>query len=130
MDLGFDIVSLKSKPTSAGARLSIGLATPVACSDAKDKDLSLEVNFDTSSDRAEDSSGVLRRKAGRLALVFEDGQSLRVTQPTPKTLSVGIRKHAALQKLDVFVESTADKDECAEKVCAEVAPNLGLLNVL
>jgi methionine-rich copper-binding protein CopC len=130
VDLGFDIVKLQSKKVASGAKMTSTFAAPVTCKALKDADTQLTANFDTSSDRAADVTGTFKCAAGKVKLVFDDGtQSLKVTRPTSTTLSVVIPRHVLLGKVDVFLESTTDKDECSDKICAEIAPDLGLLTV-
>jgi methionine-rich copper-binding protein CopC len=130
VDLGFDIVKLQSKKVSAGAKITTTLAAPVSCKALKDADTQLTANFDTNSDRMDDITGIFKCKSGKVRLSFDDGtQTLRVKKPTSTTLSVVIPRHVLLGDADVFLESTTDKDECSDKVCAEIAPDLGLLTV-
>ena len=130
IELGFDVTKLRMNRVNAGSKVTMTLAAPVTCASFKDKDLQLATKFDTNSDRTEDITGVVACKAGKLKLVFGDGTgSLRVARPTSTTLSVVIPRHVLLGDVDVYVQSTADKDECSEKVCAEIAPDLGLLTV-
>jgi methionine-rich copper-binding protein CopC len=130
VDLGFDIVKLQSKKVRAGSKVTTTFAAPVTCKALKDADTQLAAKFDTNSDRLDDITGTFKCSAGKVKLAFDDGtQTLNVTKPTSTTLSVVIPRHVLLGDVDVFLESTTDKDECSDKVCAEVAPDLGLLTV-
>lgn len=129
VDLGFDIVKLQSKRVHRGVKITTSLASPVTCKALKDEDTELVARFDTNSDRLEDASGRFGCEAGAVKLVFENGHSLNVRRPTPTTLSTLVPRHVLLGTVDVFLRSITDKDECSEKVCAEIAPDLGLLTV-
>ena len=130
VDLGFDIVKLQSKKVKAGSRMSATFASPVSCKALKDEDTLLVAKFDTNSDRLADVSGTFKCLAGKVKLAFDDQtKPLSVSRPNSTTLSVLIPRHVLLGGVDVYLEATTDKDECSDKVCAELAPDLGLLTV-
>lgn len=130
VDLGFDVVVLRSKKVRAGSKIMATFAAPVSCKSFKDKDTLLTANFDTNSDRVGDVTGTFGCRDGKLRLTFQDGtQSLKVIKPSPATLAVKIPHHVLLGEVDVYLESTTDKDECSDQICAEIAPDLGLLTV-
>jgi methionine-rich copper-binding protein CopC len=130
VDLGFDVVKLQSKKVRAGSKVTATFAAPVTCKAFKDKDTLLTAAFDTNSDRVGDVIGTFGCKDGKPRLAFDDDtQTLKVTKPTATTLSVVVPRHVLLGDVDVYLESTTDKDECSDQICAEIAPDLGLLTV-
>lgn len=129
VDLGFDIVKLQSKKVKSGSQMSATFAGPVNCKALKDEDTQLVAKFDTSSDRTEDVTGTFKCVGGKAKLVFDDQSKPLTVTRTSTTLSVVIPRHVLLGDVDVYLESTTDKDECSDKICAEIAPDLGLLTV-
>ena len=128
VDIGFDVVSILTKKVSRGVQVRIGLADAISCGALKDKDLDLSVQFDTNSDRVVDTGGRFVCSAGKLKLSFESG-SVPVTRPASDSLSFVVRPHVLVGSVQFYVESLANKDECSDKACSEVAPDLGLVNV-
>ena len=128
VDVGFDVTSITTRKVRRGVQARIGFATPVKCSDLGDKDLDLSVYFDTNSDRAADTSGRITCAAGKTKLTFKGG-AVPATRPTSDSVAFVIRPHVLLGSIEFYVESLADKEECEDKVCSELAPDLGLVNV-
>ena len=128
VDLGVDVVKVQSKSVGRGARVKITANAPVDCASLADPDTQLLAQFDTSSDRAGDVTGRFVCKAGKIKLQMDEGV-LAVSKPNTTTLSLLVPRHVLLGSVDLYIESITDKDECSDKVCAEIAPDLGLLTV-
>ncbi|HWL64798.1 MAG TPA: hypothetical protein VNP73_02395, partial [Actinomycetota bacterium] len=132
VDLGFDVVDLRSADTKRGAKVTVTTAAAVKCVDLTDKQ-TLALKFDTGADDTTDVEGLFVCKAGKIVLELssKDGSfgKLAVTQPSPAKLKVVLTRHVLLGQVGVIAESTLDSSDCEGKVCADRAPDLGWLNV-
>lgn len=154
IDLGFNPVKIVSKPTAAGAALTVTLKDKLTCrSFATSGGRLLTVAMDTNWDEEVDYTGTFTcktkkvRRDGRvrrvpvygLALVKsgEDApsSSLRVKATSPYALTASlpatVLEDPAEGSLDLYVSSSTDAEDCdQETACADRAPDLGWVRSL
>lgn len=152
VDLGFNPTKVTSKPTAAGANVTVELRDAPACKTFETgTGRLLALAMDTSWDEEVDYTGAFTcrtkkvRRGGvvRKVAVYglavtkagEDTPSLRlqVRKTGAKALTAAVPK-AILEEggsLDLYVSSTTESDECGEdKSCADRAPDLGWVRSL
>ena len=134
VDLGTDVTKLQTSRTKGGALVQVGTKQRLSCTDLAAKgDSSLELNIDTSSDRESDLIGRFVCQSGdvRLKMKTSSGKSTGSLPAsiTSKGLKVKLPRGALVGNADAFVQSSLDSDECADKVCADRAPDLGFVQI-
>jgi methionine-rich copper-binding protein CopC len=131
--LGIDVVSLRSKKSRGGAVVTITSAAAVRCSTLAPKAAdTLKVLVDTDGDALGDMDGRITCRRGNYAVTFsgESGTTGRISaiRPSAKMIAFKLPRQLLVEHADIYVESVHDSDECSgEKVCLEVAPDLGLV---
>jgi methionine-rich copper-binding protein CopC len=135
IDVGFDVVGLKSTRVKGGALLQLTTAAPVTCASlAANGESALGLKIDNNSDRIADLVGrfVCAGDETKLVVKTVDGQATGklAASITGKGVSVKLTKHALVGHIDVYAESFTDSDaKCEDKVCLDTAPDLGLVSV-
>lgn len=153
IDLGFDPTKVTSKPTAAGANVTVALAAAPACKTFRIQGQRLEIAMDTNWDEGVDYTGaftcrtikVWKKGVVRKVAVYgldvtkagDDGPSLRleVRKTGAKALTASIPSSILEDEvsgsLDLYVSSTTESDECGEdESCADRAPDLGWVRSL
>ncbi|HYP23566.1 MAG TPA: copper resistance protein CopC [Actinomycetota bacterium] len=153
IDLGFNPTKVTSKPTAAGANVTVALAAAPACKAFRVEGQRLELAMDTNWDESVDYTGAFTcraKKVRRNGVVKNVAvYGLEVTKASDETpsLKFKVRKTGAKAltaavpstiledqeagSLDLYVSSTTESDECGEdKSCADRAPDLGWVRSL
>lgn len=135
IDVGLDVVSVKSRPVKRGSKLQVTTAVKFGCKTLATKaDDALQLKIDTNSDRVAEISGkfVCRRGNYELVLEGDDGVtgSLSATRPSNKAIEVKLPRQVLVAHADLFVEATNESDDCTgDKVCIDTAPDLGWVRI-